>query len=145
MKKYLMNIEGKVSRRFGYINHMGLVEGVSDYYAATGDDFVYYAIFHKSGKKVTPWFMGDALKHGVLLGKSQYYAYETLGSDKKIYVGKIGKKKVIGPFKEVLDWGFVDDPQKKTMKVIGTKVFYAPSYPPIPIFTVDGEMEIEDF
>jgi hypothetical protein len=72
-----------------------------------------YAIFNKTGKRVTDWF-DYIYSYGLADGKSDYYI---ASKQQELYIGKLGNPNLIGPFKEVKDFGFVKDPTKNTIKI----------------------------
>lgn len=72
-----------------------------------------YAIFNKTGERVTDWF-DYIYSEGLADGQSDYYI---ASKQQELYIGKLGNPNLIGPFKEVKDFGFVQDPTKNTITI----------------------------
>jgi hypothetical protein len=99
----------------------GLVRGQSDYYWVRNNGE--QAIFHKNGERVTDWFVGDIVV-GVLEGQSEYYVVSEPSfedEDDDYYIYKLGSKKYMGPFKGILDYGFITDSSRDTVVVKTSK------------------------
>jgi hypothetical protein len=93
------------------------------------------AIFHKNGKQVTDWFYGDMID-GVLNGYSEYYVVKAPSfEDNLYYICRLGSTKVVGPFKNILDYGFIKDPSQNRISVVTSTDQHG-------IFT---KQELEDF
>jgi hypothetical protein len=87
----------------------GLVEGWSDYYIAR--QYGKYAIFYKDGHRITNWYDGGYMV-GLVDGNSDYYVIE---DNKELYIGKLGSSKLLGPFRSIVDIGFVNSPDENTV------------------------------
>jgi hypothetical protein len=83
----------------------------SDYFIVEAEKG--YAILNKTGDKVTDWF-DYIYSYGLADGKTDYYV---ASKQQELYIGKLGNPNLIGPFKEVKDFGFVKDPTKNTITV----------------------------
>jgi hypothetical protein len=111
-KKAIFHKDGsRISNWFDHIYSYGLVKGESDYYEAEKDSK--YAIFHKDGKQITEWYNWIYFI-GLVEGQSDYYVAST---GKVYYVSKRGSSKMLGPFKEIVDYGFIKDPSRNEIKV----------------------------
>jgi hypothetical protein len=93
------------------IDKDGLFEGKSNYYIAVKDRM--FALFYKDGNQITDWF--DRIgRYGLVQGQSDYYIVKT---NNLLYICKIGSRKAVGPFKNILFFGFIEDPSQNTIKV----------------------------
>jgi hypothetical protein len=120
-KEAIFHKDGQqISDWYDGIDPEGLVEGQSDYYLVINIDKqdIFHdkkAIFHKNGKQVTDWFYGDMID-GVLNGYSEYYVVKAPSfEDNLYYICRLGSTKVVGPLKNILDYGFIKDPSKNTV------------------------------
>jgi hypothetical protein len=123
-KEAIFDMNGhRISDWYDYIYPEGLVDGESDYYIAVknGKD----AIFDRSGKQISNWFNWISID-GLVKGRSDYYIVEE--DNKQIYnkkrrnirtkyVCKVGSSKLLGPFADILLWGFIYDPSSTSITV----------------------------
>jgi antitoxin component YwqK of YwqJK toxin-antitoxin module len=99
----------------GISDHYGLLAGKSSYYIAKRN--WKYAIFHKNGKQITDWF-DWVCSFGLVDGQSDYYIVRKDDVHYIFYyISKLGSSKMLGPFKEILDWGFVRYPWENVIGV----------------------------
>jgi hypothetical protein len=109
---------GQITDWFDDVYPEGLVTGHSGCYIARkkGKE----AIFDIDGIRISGWF--DAVfPYGLVFGQSDYYVVKKRERDKLkefYYIHKLGSKKSIGPFKEILDWGFIEDFIQNSISVI---------------------------
>jgi hypothetical protein len=103
----------RISDWYDAIYPDGLIRGQSDYYIA--DKNSKKAIFDKSGKQVTDW-LNWVDPYGLVEGQSDYYVVREVND--LYYIYKLGSKKVIGPFKKIMNYGFIEDPSQNSISVI---------------------------
>jgi hypothetical protein len=102
----------QISDWHDWISIGGLVYGESNYYVAERNGKK--AIFDKNGKQISDWFDG-IYANGLIWGQSEYYMAEI---NKLLYVCKLGSRKIIGPFKSIFNYGFIEDLSKSRIIVI---------------------------
>lgn len=99
----------RITDWYDYIFTSGFVNGCSNYYLVEKDDKE--AIFHKDGYQVTDWIHRIDLI-GLVTGTSEYYIGE---SDMFYYIYRLGSKKVMGPFGNIQNYGFLLNPSYNTV------------------------------
>jgi heptaprenylglyceryl phosphate synthase len=96
----------QISDWFDWIDAEPLVEGKSDYYIAKISNK--FAIFHRNGNQISDWF-DNIYASGLIRGKAPYYM--TVDTKEGVsYIHKLGTSNKIGPFKRVIETGFISNP-----------------------------------
>jgi hypothetical protein len=133
-KEAIFHKSGKqISDWFYWIKREGLVKRKSNYYIVRKDEK--YAIFDKDGRQISDWY-GNIYPDGLISGKSDYYIAMR---NETIYLGKLGSSKVLGPFKAIKIFGFINSPSKDTIKLKMIEGRHKPRY---KTFT---KQEVDDF
>jgi hypothetical protein len=112
MKAAIFHKEGqRITDWYNDIDEYGLVTGESDFYIAKKGGKA--AIFHRDGRQISDWF-DDIDEDGLVRGQSDYYLAK---ADKFNYICKLGSTKVVGPYNDIFDHGFIKDPSRDTIRI----------------------------